>query len=48
MRNSEVFMVILSQIFGREGRANMALADFIAPKDSGRQDYIEKTWGEGH
>ena len=28
------------QLARREGRANVALADFIAPKDSGVQDYI--------
>ena len=28
------------QLARREGRANVALADFVAPKDSGRQDYI--------
>ena len=28
------------QLARREGRANVALADFIAPKESGRQDYI--------
>ena len=28
------------QLARREGRANVALADFVAPKDRGRQDYI--------
>ena len=28
------------QLARREGRANVALADFIAPKESGKQDYI--------
>src|SRR6202008_4739958 len=28
------------QLARREGRANVALADFIAPKESGVQDYI--------
>ncbi|HUC52367.1 MAG TPA: methionine synthase [Xanthobacteraceae bacterium] len=31
---------IRQQLARREGRANVALADFIAPKDSGRADYI--------
>ena len=28
------------QLARREGRANVALADFVAPKESGVQDYI--------
>jgi 5-methyltetrahydrofolate--homocysteine methyltransferase len=36
----EVLHSLRQQLARREGRANVALADFIAPKDSGRQDYI--------
>jgi 5-methyltetrahydrofolate--homocysteine methyltransferase len=28
------------QIARREGRSNVALSDFVAPKDSGQQDYV--------
>ena len=28
------------QIARREGRANVALSDFVAPRDSGQQDYV--------
>ena len=35
-----VLHTLRQQLARREGRANVALADFIAPKESGRQDYI--------
>ncbi|MBR9758567.1 MAG: methionine synthase, partial [Algicola sp.] len=34
------FLTLRQQLKKREGVPNFALADFIAPKDSGRQDYI--------
>jgi 5-methyltetrahydrofolate--homocysteine methyltransferase len=35
-----VLRTLRQQLARREGRANVALADFIAPKSSGRQDHI--------
>jgi 5-methyltetrahydrofolate--homocysteine methyltransferase len=35
-----VLHTLRQQLARREGRANVALADFIAPQDSGLQDYI--------
>jgi len=35
-----VLHTLRQQLARREGRANVALADFIAPKESGRQDYV--------
>src|SRR4030095_1445323 len=37
---AEVLHTLRQQLARREGRANVALADFVAPKDSGRQDHI--------
>ena len=37
---SAVLHTLRQQLARREGRANVALADFVAPKDSGRRDYI--------
>jgi len=34
------FLTLRQQIKKREGKTNVALADFIAPKDSGQKDYI--------
>lgn len=34
------FLTLRQQLKKREGLPNLALADFIAPKDSGKQDYI--------
>ena len=31
---------IRQQMMREQGRPNMALADFVAPRDSGRADYI--------
>ena len=39
-RPSFVFRTLRQQLKKREGVPNMALADFIAPKDSGIQDYV--------
>ena len=36
----DVLHTLRQQLARREGRANVALADFVAPKDSGVQDYI--------
>ncbi|TMJ01224.1 MAG: methionine synthase [Alphaproteobacteria bacterium] len=36
----EVLHTLRQQLARREGRANVALADFIAPKESGVQDYV--------
>ena len=38
--DGDVLHTLRQQLARREGRANVALADFIAPKDSGVQDYI--------
>ena len=38
--DDDVLHTLRQQLARREGRANVALADFIAPKDSGVQDYI--------
>ena len=38
--DDNVLHTLRQQLARREGRANVALADFIAPKDSGVQDYI--------
>src|SRR2546423_1082526 len=38
--DGEVLHTLRQQLARREGRANVALADFIAPKDSGVQDYV--------
>src|SRR5690606_28610139 len=35
-----VFRTLRQQLSKREGIPNIALADFIAPKDSGKRDYI--------
>ncbi|MEJ0077889.1 MAG: methionine synthase [Alphaproteobacteria bacterium] len=37
---NDVLHTLRQQLARREGRANVALADFIAPKDAGVQDYI--------
>ena len=34
------FLTLRQQIKKREGKTNLALADFIAPKESGKKDYI--------
>lgn len=34
------FLTLRQQIKKREGKTNVALADYIAPKDSGQKDYI--------
>lgn len=34
------FLTLRQQLDKREGMPNFALADFIAPKDSGKQDYV--------
>jgi len=34
------FLTLRQQLKKREGVPNIALADFVAPKDSGRQDYV--------
>ena len=39
-RERRVLHTLRQQLARREGRANVALADFIAPKESGVQDYI--------
>ncbi len=41
-RNSELatLFTLRQQLAKREGRANVALADFVAPADSGKPDYI--------
>ncbi len=36
----QTFITLRQQLKKREGASNYALADFIAPKDSGKQDYI--------
>jgi 5-methyltetrahydrofolate--homocysteine methyltransferase len=38
--DGDVLHTLRQQLARREGRANVALADFIAPKESGLQDYI--------
>jgi 5-methyltetrahydrofolate--homocysteine methyltransferase len=38
--DGDVLHTLRQQLARREGRANVALADFIAPQDSGVQDYI--------
>ncbi len=38
--NQHKFLTLRQQSKKREGVPNIALADFIAPKDSGKQDYI--------
>jgi 5-methyltetrahydrofolate--homocysteine methyltransferase len=40
LEGGEVLHTLRQQLARREGRANVALADFVAPKDSGRQDHI--------
>jgi 5-methyltetrahydrofolate--homocysteine methyltransferase len=40
LEGGEVLHTLRQQLARREGRANVALADFIAPKSSGVQDYI--------
>ncbi|WP_460219913.1 methionine synthase [Psychroserpens sp. MEBiC05023] len=39
-KNSIRFLTLRQQLKKREGVSNYALSDFIAPKDSGKQDYI--------
>ena len=39
-RRAIVLHTLRQQLARREGRANVALADFIAPKETGVQDYI--------
>lgn len=34
------FFTLRQQLTKRDGRPNVALADFVAPADSGRQDYV--------
>ncbi|HMA51630.1 MAG TPA: methionine synthase [Magnetospirillaceae bacterium] len=36
----ETFFTLRQQLSKRDGMANVALADFVAPKESGKQDYI--------
>jgi len=38
--NATMIHTLRQQVKKRKGQQNMALADFIAPKDSSRQDYI--------
>jgi len=38
--DDDILHTLRQQLARREGRANVALADFVAPKDSGVQDYI--------
>src|SRR5256714_379205 len=38
--DDDVLHTLRQQLARREGRANVALADFIAPKDSGVRDYV--------
>jgi len=38
--DGKVLHTLRQQLARREGRANVALADFVAPKESGREDYI--------
>jgi 5-methyltetrahydrofolate--homocysteine methyltransferase len=40
LEGGEVLHTLRQQLARREGRANVAMADFIAPKSSGVQDYI--------
>ncbi len=40
VENSLTFLTLRQQSKKREGVPNIALADFIAPKDSGKQDYM--------
>src|SRR6185369_3947164 len=40
LQNGEVLRTLRQQLARREGRANVALADFIAPKSAGGQDHI--------
>ena len=40
LRRSAVLHTLRQQLGRREGRANVALADFVAPRDSGIADYI--------
>ncbi len=37
---NETFFTLRQQLSKRDGMANVALSDFVAPKDSGKQDYI--------
>ncbi|MQW85744.1 methionine synthase [Sinorhizobium saheli] len=39
-RELATFFTLRQQLAKRDGRANVALADFVAPSDSGRQDYV--------
>ena len=36
----ETFFTLRQQLSKRDGMANVALSDFVAPKESGKQDYI--------
>lgn len=38
--NGYIFRTLRQQTKKREGRANIALADFVAPKETGIQDYV--------
>jgi len=38
--NESIFLTLRQQLKKREGVPNVALADFVAPKDSGKQDYL--------
>ena len=40
LEGGEVLHTLRQQLARREGRANVALADFVAPKESAKQDYI--------
>jgi 5-methyltetrahydrofolate--homocysteine methyltransferase len=40
LENGVVLHTLRQQLARREGRANVALADFVAPTSAGRQDYI--------
>src|SRR4051812_40429167 len=40
VEGGEVLHTLRQQLARREGRANVGLSDFIAPKDSGVQDYV--------
>ncbi|MCO6188369.1 methionine synthase [Rhizobium sp. L1K21] len=36
----DTFFTLRQQLSKRDGRPNVALSDFVAPKDSGREDYL--------
>jgi 5-methyltetrahydrofolate--homocysteine methyltransferase len=39
-RELSTFFTLRQQLAKRDGRANVALSDFVAPKDSGKPDYL--------